>query len=313
MYTITDITEKFIEKPKRMKIGTGKLAKQYHIDEEAIIKAREEARDVLNPKTWKRLPKVLLFDIETSPLMAYVWQHSVWDARITNDHVVSDWFMLTWSAKWLFNDNVMSARLTPKEVLSEDDSRVTKEIWNLLNEADIVIGHSVRKFDIPNLQTRFILHGLSPPKPYRQIDTLLVVRREFGFTHNNLNALAKVLGLGQKIDTNFQLWRDCLRGNKKALKKMETYNQQDVLLLEEVYLALLPWIKSHPNVGLYLGADVSVCSSCGSNKLEKYGLYVTNASKFQAYKCSECHAISRSRINCQNKQQKQNLLVPISR
>ena len=180
-------------------------------------------------------------------------------------------------------------------------------------EADIVIAHNSRRFDIPNLQTRFLLHKLSPPKPYRQIDTLLIVRKEFGFTHNNLNAIAEVLGLGEKIDTTIELWKKCRGGDTKALDEMETYNVQDVLLLEEVYLALLPWIKAHPNVGLYLDTDVSVCSSCGSSKLKKYGLYITNASKFQAYKCKKCKSISRSRINCHDKDLKKNLLVPISR
>ena len=311
---MSTILEKFLEKPERMKMGAGKLSKRYNTDKETIVKAREEARNILSGKvSWNGIPKVLIFDIETAPLMAYVWQHSVWNANISADKIISEWFMLTWSAKWLFNDDIMSARLTSKEVLAEDDSRITGKIWKLLDEADIVLAHNARKFDIPNLQTRFLLHGLNPPKPYRQIDTLLVVRREFGFTHNNLNALAKVLGLGQKVDTNFQLWKDCLKGSEKALKKMEEYNKQDVLLLEEVYLVLLPWIKSHPNVGLYLDTHVSVCSSCGSNQIEKYGMYVTNASKFQAYKCGECHAISRSRINCQSKEHRQNLLLPIAR
>jgi len=311
---LSTVLEKFLEKPERMKMGAGKLSKRYNTDRETIVRAREEARNILSGKvSWSGIPKVLIFDIETAPLLAYVWQHSIWNANISADKIISEWFMLTWSAKWLFNDNIMSARLTSKEVLAEDDSRITKKIWKLLDEADIVLAHNARKFDIPNLQTRFLLHGLNPPKPYRQIDTLLVVRREFGFTHNNLNALAKVLGLGQKVDTNFQLWKDCLKGNKKALKKMEEYNKQDVLLLEEVYLVLLPWIKSHPNVGLYLNSDVSVCSSCGSDQIEKHGMYVTNASKFQAYKCSICHAVSRSRVNCQSKERRQNLLLPIAR
>ncbi len=309
---MSSILEKFLEKPERMRMGTIKLSERYNTDEKTIVKAREEAREILTgEKTWKGLPKVLVFDIETAPIKAYIW--SVWNTNVSADKIVSEWFMLTWSAKWLFDSNIMSAGLTKKEVLKEDDSRITKGIWDLVDEADILIAHNAKKFDIPKLQTRFLLHKLSPPKPYRQIDTLLVVRREFGFTHNSLNALAKVLGLGQKINTNFQLWEDCLKGNKEALKNMETYNKQDVFLLEEVYLALLPWIKSHPNVGLYLDSNVSVCSSCGSDQIEEHGMYITNASKFQAYKCKECHAISRSKINCQSKEHRQNLLLPVSR
>ena len=87
-----------------------------------------------------KFPKILIFDIETSPLSAYVWGR--FKQFISLDQTISEWFMLSWSAKWLNNPNMMSDVLTPEEALREDDSRITKSMWHLFNEADIIIAHN---------------------------------------------------------------------------------------------------------------------------------------------------------------------------
>ena len=117
-----------------------------------------------------KYPKILIFDIETSPMASYTWGR--WKQNVSLDQTISEWFMLSWSAKWLNNPNMMSDALTPEEVSREDDARITRSIWHLLNEADIIIAHNGVKFDTPKLNSRFIINGLMPPTPYRQIDTL---------------------------------------------------------------------------------------------------------------------------------------------
>ena len=58
-----------------------------------------------------------------------------------------------------------------------------------------------------------------------------------------------------------------MNGDKDAWKRMEKYNIQDVVLLENLYGHLLPWIKSHPNHNLF--SDGHVCPSCSSSSLHK--------------------------------------------
>jgi DNA polymerase elongation subunit (family B) len=255
-----------------------------------------------------KLPKVLLFDIETSPLEAYVFQKSIYRANITTDQVISEWFMLTWSAKWLYDDTIMSARLTGKEAVNEDDSRITRGLWKLLDEADIVIAHNGDGFDVPNMNTRFIVNGLNPPSPYQTIDTMLVARKQFGFTHNSLNALAKIFGFDAKMDTDFDLWKRAKSGDEKALAYMQEYNMGDVTLLEKVYLKLRPWIRNHPNVGLYIDSDETVCPNCGNKDItwltNKY--HYTGASKFPLFVC-KCGAYGRGRKSVVSKEVKENL------
>ena len=514
------------------------------------------------------LPKVLLFDIETAPLKAYIWQKGVWNTNVHADQVVSEWYMLCWSAKWLFDKRVYSDRLTGEESIAEDDSRISKSFWELLNQSDIVIahngcfakGHKVLKsdltwvdvadlkvgdellafnenvpdpsnpkskrrfeisvvervepvvkksskvilenghefivsndhpwlvkrrgshwdwrttdklihfngnntltsvidvwnnddnyhagylaafldgegsvvhskrshrkfgsnftitftqkeqyiidkliesldhfnfkysiysydrnhrdimnisilggtpeklrflgitqsaknkklnldfleennlygkdtykikeiidighqelvglqtssktyivdgfpvhnsgFDIPNMNTRFIINGLSPTKPYQTIDTLKIARKQFGFTHNSLNALARVFGFDSKLETNFQLWKDCINGSDGALRRMEKYNRRDVTLLEEIYLKLRPWIKGHPNLGLYVESDKPVCPVCGSSDIEWTGdYYYTQSGKYATYRC-KCGAYGRARYTAVPKEVRKNL------
>jgi len=41
--------------------------------------------------------KVLIFDLETAPLIAYTW--GIWDVNINTDFIIRDWFVYCWSAK----------------------------------------------------------------------------------------------------------------------------------------------------------------------------------------------------------------------
>lgn len=257
-----------------------------------------------------KFPKILIFDIETSPMSAYIWGR--WKQNVSLDQTISEWFMLSWSAKWLNNPNVMSDVLTPKEVLKENDSRITHSMWQLFNEADIVIAHNGQKFDTPRLNSRFILNGLIPPTPYRQIDTLVVARKEFGFSSNKLDALAGYFGIEHKSDTDFNLWKRCLAGEQEALDYMEAYNIKDVEILEKVYLKLRPWIKNHPNISLYLENEDETCPHCGSSNLADTGTYsYTNVSKFSNVRCMDCGGLARRRTSDYPKEKRKQLVVSV--
>lgn len=262
----------------------------------------------------RKLPKILIFDIETAPLQAFVFQKSIWKTNVTSEQIMSEWFMLCWSAKWLFNDNIMSDRLTGRESKNEDDKRIVKSLWKLLDEADIVIAHNGDSFDVPNMNTRFVIHGLPPTSPYQTIDTKVVAKRQFGFTHNSLNGLAKIFGFPEKLDTNFELWKRCVAGDDEALAYMEEYNKGDVELLENIYLKLRPWIKNHPNIGLYVEAEEPVCPNCGSADLKWVDdkFYYTSTSKFPLFQC-KCGAFGRVRSSALPKEAKKALIVGLSK
>ena len=52
-----------------------------------------------------RLPKILLFDIETAPMQVFSW--TLFKPRLSHDNIIKDWFVISWSAKWLFEAEIM--------------------------------------------------------------------------------------------------------------------------------------------------------------------------------------------------------------
>lgn len=252
--------------------------------------------------------KILLVDIETAPKRAYVW--GLWKQNIAPSQLISDWFMLTWSAKWYHDDTVYGERLSASEVMEEYDGRILQTLHTMMDEADVVIGHNGDKFDIPSINTRFVLNGYQPPSPYRTVDTLKVAKKHFNFSSNRLDYLGEMLGVGRKIDTGgFSLWERCLKGEVEALEDMLTYNKQDVILLQDVYDKLLPYCSVHPSHGATQSHHS--CPKCGSESVQKRGYSYTNTSRYQRYQCTDCGSWSRGRANLRDKESMTNTLLPI--
>ena len=257
--------------------------------------------------------KVLLLDIETAPILASIWR--LWKQSVNQTQVESDWFCLTWAAKWLFDTKVYSDKLTPEEVEDENDGRIMKEIWNLVDEADIIITHNGDMFDLPRLNTRFLIHRFPPPSPYQSVDTLKAAKKSFAFSSNKLDYINEILNLNGKVEHNgFSLWRRCMKGEPAALREMEAYNRNDVNILEELYLELRPWIKGHPNIGIYSDENQSACPICGSPEIRKEkGAYRTAVSVFEVFRCQKCKGIGRFRKTIVPKEKRDKLTIGLAR
>lgn len=305
--TVEKLTALFIENPVRMSKGARFVAKDKECTVEEVRRARKLARKVLKGKG---LPKILILDIETAPVRAYVW--NLWKQNVYLDQIISDWFMLTWSAKWLYEPYTHSDRLTGEEVRIEDDKRIVVSLAKLLEEAEVVVAHYGDAFDLPKIRSRMIANRLMPVSPYIQIDTKKVAAKQFGFSSNKLDALATIFDIENKYHTSFSLWSRCLEGEDAALIEMETYNKQDVKILEEVYLRLRPWITSHPSLSVM--TEENGCPVCGSNDvIETDKFYYTMVSKFPVHKCMACGAILRGRQSVTTKDFRKDLLVSVAR
>lgn len=222
--------------------------------------------------------KILLFDIETFPVLGWVWQ--IWETNVLK--IERDWELASYAYKWLGDSSV---KCLSRRDMSEKS--LTKEMYKLFKEADILIAHNGDKFDIKKLKTKFIQFNLDPTPLSSSVDTRKIAKSEFGFTSNSLNDLGEFLSVGKKVKTGgIDLWFDCMAGKSAAWDKMIKYNKQDVALLEKVYLKLRPWSKSHPSVAAL--ADKQGCAVCGSQALHKYGLRATTKKVHQRWRCNDC-------------------------
>lgn len=231
--------------------------------------------------------RILLYDIEIAPIVGTLWQK--WDTNMV--WMIQDWYMLCFAYKWLDEKKVHIVSqddFKGYKIGSPDDSKVLNEIHKLFCEADIVIAHNGDRFDQKKSNARFVINNMPPAAPYQSVDTLKVARRYFNFTSNKLDDLGEYLGLGKKIKTDMDLWRDCMAGDKKAWAKMKAYNKQDVVLLEKVYLKMLPWDTQHPNVANIENRPES-CPRCGhEGKMWAQGVRYTKTGQYRRFQCLNC-------------------------
>lgn len=233
----------------------------------------------------------LMLDIETAPHKVYAW--GLWDQNIALNQIVEPGYTLCWAAKWYGKKGVVF-----DSVHKSGAKAMLERIHSLISEADAVIHYNGTKFDMPTLNGEFLKHGLKPPPPYAQIDLLTTARRQFKLASNKLDYVAQYLDVGAKIQhKGMTLWHECMEGDDKAWRQMERYNKQDVLLLEDVYNAMLPWIKTHPNVGLFDDSPRPACVNCGSYNLERRGKCRTASQIYHRFQCRDCGKWNRSRIN----------------
>lgn len=268
-------------------------------------------RAIRSGKIKREQPKVLLFDLETAPILGAVW--GLFDQNIPLNQIEQDWFILSFSAKWL-NDPpdkiIYFDQRNSRDI--EDDSKLLGKLWKLLDEADVVITQNGVQFDSKKVNARFIINGFQPPSSYRHIDTLKLAKKYFGFTSNKLEYMTNKLCTKYKKLSHgkfpgFLLWKECLKGNKDAWNEMQKYNSYDVLSLEELYNKLIPWDGNKTiNFNVYNDEPINLCK-CGSSEFKRNGFNYTNNAKYQRYKCIKCGAESRANVNLLSKEKKKSL------
>ena len=163
----------------------------------------------------------LFLDIETSPMEIATW--GVWDQNALR--VREEWMVLGFAYAW-DNSRVRAVYPDAPEHWPKHKERyeelTLKCLWELLDEADVVVAHNGDKFDLRKINARLIRAGFGPPSPYLTIDTLKVAKRHFAFTYNRLDYLGKFLGLDGKLShSGLDLWFGCVEGDHKSWKRMK--------------------------------------------------------------------------------------------
>ena len=232
-------------------------------------------------------PRVLIYDIETSPNEGYTWgklQQNV--IRFSRD-----WHLLSVAWKWLGEKRTYVMGLDDYEGYvpgDRDDSALAWLIHDLFDEADVAVTHNGNSFDQPKARTRMAVHHLPPHRPFKEVDTLKVARKVFAFTSNTLEDLCRQLGLDHKGKVGFDCWVGCMEGDPKQWARMKKYNKQDVVILEELYLTLLPWMTNHPNMAL-IGDMPDACPKCGQvGQMIRRGRRTNQVTTRVLYQCTAC-------------------------
>ena len=241
-------------------------------------------------------PRILVWDIENSPIEAYVWEH--WDANVL--HTIEDSYLLCVAFNWLGTGT--ETQWFRKAQGKANDKALVKHIWELLDQADYVIAHNGDNFDQKKANTRFLKYGMPPPSPYVQIDTLKEAKRNFALASNALNEIVRFLDLGMKPPhEGIELWMGCMDEVPSAWETMEKYNVHDVKLLAEVFDTLAPWIGQPGRAGPQANAQqwgTHRCTklTCGSPLVVARGQRRTKSGVYQTYQCKTCGGYSQAKL-----------------
>lgn len=240
--------------------------------------------------------------METTFLVSGHW--SLWGVNININQILEHGSVICYAARWVGEEEVVWRRKGNKDFLTK--------IYELLDQADVILTYNGKKFDLPLLNLEFVKAKMNPPAPYKHIDLLETVKKQFRFPSNKLEYVASQLGVRQKVaHEGFPLWVKCREEDVAAWAKMKEYNIGDILTLEELYDVLRPWVVGHPNEALYMAVEAFQCTTCGSTHLQKRGFHVTGVGRYQRYSCNECGAWSRSRVTDVSKEARAQLLAPL--
>jgi hypothetical protein len=230
--------------------------------------------------------KRLFYDIETSYAKGWFWRPS-YNTRITYQQIIEHSKIICISYKWQGEDKVHNLKWNKDQC----DKEMVYEFIKVMNKADEIVAHNGDKFDEKWIRKRAIYHRLPMRPKYQSLDTLKKARTHFGFDSNRLDDLGDYLGVGRKLENEKGLWDKVVQfNNRKALQKMVDYCDVDVILLEDVFTVMMPYIRKNTNFAVLKGGEKFHCNECASPHTHLAGTYTTAAGTFKRImECKSCN------------------------
>lgn len=218
------------------------------------------------------LPKILIWDIESTGLNATFGT------------------ILCIGYKWFGekDTHVITILDGKKRIDMLNDKKLVEEFVKVFEECDYHISWYGDRFDVPMLKARMIKHGMEPLSPKLSLDLWKSVRYTFKLHSNRLNVWEQFLDVeDRKSQIDFEAWLKAAHGNKEAMEEVVDHCRRDVLVLEEVYKKLKPWLDKEPPRSLFTN-EQGVCTSCGSENVVRRGYKVATTRTYPQYKCKDC-------------------------
>ena len=223
------------------------------------------------------------------------WKHTI-GRRIHADDVL-EW-PRTICAAWKWYDQADVEFAAEWEVGGYDG--FMRAVWDVFNDADLIIGHNADRFDARHLTGGWAEMGLPAPSPYKVVDTLKIARGTFAYESNTLDALNRRLGIDAKTDKyDARIARAAVNGDKEAQARIEGYNRGDIIASEALFDRLRPYAKGIPHLGMWTDDELA-CPSCGSTMTATGKTVHANVQKYEHLTCPNCGAHARGTARLKN-------------
>lgn len=236
-------------------------------------------------------PRILTLDIETSPHK--VWTFNTYKAYIAPIQIIDPTRVICWAAKWHGEHGVLFGSEYHND---RSGTYYLRRMWNLLDQADVVVTYNGDHFDIPHLNREFQSRDWGVPSSYVSVDLYKVIKRHQVWASHKLAYLTERLGLSGKIDNGgMQTWLDLLQDEdlelqRKAWNKMRLYNKRDVVTTEELFDEVRHLVSNIPHVSLFSETkhDRPACPQCESENVSQQGWRRTKTRRYPRYQCQDC-------------------------
>lgn len=217
-------------------------------------------------------PNILLWDIETTNLEA----------------TFGTILCIGW--KWLGGERVHIHSLFDDGKDHLDDHTLVKKFAQVFDKADIHVTWYGDRFDLPFVRSKLIKYGEPPLPPKPHLDLWKTARYRFKLHSNRLAVWQEYLECKQsKTPIRYDDWLKAAVGDKRALAAVKEHNRRDVLVLEEVFNKIRPWLEKEPARGLFYKQSIDLsCPSCGSTNIKRRGFQVAITRKYQRFQCFDC-------------------------
>src|SRR5690606_36182950 len=120
----------------------------------ALQEVRQEQKD-LSEKVNNNKARVLIYDIETSPNIGWFWRAG-YKLNIQPENIIKERAIICISYKWLDEDQVYNLSWDK----NQDDKFLIEQFVEVLNEADLSVGHNGDRFDLKWIKTRALFHRI---------------------------------------------------------------------------------------------------------------------------------------------------------
>lgn len=241
--------------------------------------------------------KILILDVERLPGITkqYWWDRGDLKQRYIHYETVERSPRTTIvCAKWYDQADVIE--------LCEWDpggrKRFLKNIHKLMSQADIIVGHNLDQADVPWLAGDLYIEGNLPPlPPFKTVDTLKVLRRQFksGAPFKSLDAFCRIVGIDAKTDRYDReaMERAVFQKSAEDRARLVAYCVGDVLASQALYDFLRPYITNHPALFVDGKDKMTVCHRCGHDTEPIPRRFVANVLTYSMRRCTECGGYSR--------------------
>lgn len=258
--------------------------------------------------------KLLILDIETSPILAFVWSLFGQD-RIPDDMIEEPSYTMCYSVAW-YGSKVITTKVVRRTSSDKPNKVALQWLADRIEEADAVVTYNGKKFDLPILQREFLEAGVRNPAVDNHIDLYRDVVTKLNFASGKMGYVAKRLGVALKVKHGgIAMWLGCRKGDRGTWAEMIRYNRQDIRVTAAMYLKLRHLVANHPNVAIKAPGRPPLddgmrpeCRNCGSDRVSRNGYRRTQTGIHVRYVCQKCGAVHKSPTNLLTKEQRAHLV-----